>query len=283
MTTPDETTPDETKPHAIEPAGRVRLDIGDGLARLWLARPEARNGIDLAMVQAMAAALDIVAGELEQGRVRALLIGADGPAFSVGGDLRHLAGELERLPDELHIMIEMYHGDVLARLSELPVPVIAAAHGAVAGGGLGLLWAADVVVAADDLRIATGFIHLALSGDGGSSWHLPRLVGLSRARELIIGGRVLDAAEAYEWGLVGQVVPVAELADTALGRARALAAGPTHAVARMKKLLLGSSTSTYREQLVAERDAIVDCARTGDAAEGIRAFGERRAPKFSGR
>jgi 2-(1,2-epoxy-1,2-dihydrophenyl)acetyl-CoA isomerase len=267
----------------IEPAGRVRLDITDGLARLWLARPEQRNGIDLAMVQAMSAALDVVTKEIGQDRVRALLIGADGPAFTVGGDLRHLAGELERLPDELRIMIDTYHGDVLARLAELPVPVIAAAQGAVAGGGLGLLWVSDVVVAADDLRIATGFVHLALSGDGGSSWHLPRLVGLPRARELIIGGRVLDAAEAYEWGLVGQVVPAAELADTALERALALAAGPTHALARMKRLLLDSSTSSYREQLVAERDAIVDCARTGDAAEGIRAFGARRAPRFSGR
>jgi 2-(1,2-epoxy-1,2-dihydrophenyl)acetyl-CoA isomerase len=267
----------------IEPAGRVRLDIDDGLARLWLVRAEARNGIDLAMVQALSSALDVVTAQLEQGRVRALLIGADGPAFTVGGDLRHLAGELERLPEELSIMIDMYHRDVLGRLAELPVPVVAAAQGAVAGGGLGLLWTADVVLAADDLRIATGFVHLALSGDGGSSWHLPRLVGLSRARELIIGGRVLDAAEAQEWGLVGQVVPLAELADTALDRARALAAGPTHALAAMKRLLLHSSTSSYREQLAAERDEIVGCARTGDAAEGIRAFGERRAPRFSGR
>lgn len=275
-----------TTPHAgtpIEPGGRVALEIVDGLAHLRLARPEQRNGIDLAMVQALAAALDLVTKELEQDRVRALLISADGPAFTVGGDLRHLAGELERLPDELQIMIDSYHREVLGRLAELPVPVIAAAQGAAAGGGLGLLWVADVVVASDDLRIATGFVHLALSGDGGSSWHLPRLVGLPRARELILGGRVLDAAEAYEWGLVGQVVPKAELAEVALERARALAAGPTHALARMKRLLLDSSTASYHEQLLAERDAIVDCARTGDAAEGIRAFGERRAPRFTGR
>jgi 2-(1,2-epoxy-1,2-dihydrophenyl)acetyl-CoA isomerase len=274
VTTPPTNTP-------IEPAGRVSLEILDGLAHLRLVRAEQRNGIDLAMVQALCAALDVVTKELDS--VRALLISADGPAFTVGGDLRHLAGELDRLPDELQIMIDSYHRDVLARLAELPVPVIAAAQGAVAGGGLGLLWVADVVVAADDLRIATGFIHLALSGDGGSSWHLPRLVGLSRARELILGGRVLDAGEAYDWGLVGQVVPAAELAGTALERARALAVGPTHAMARMKRLLLESSTATYREQLLAERDAIVDCARTGDVAEGIRAFGERRAPRFSGR
>lgn len=267
----------------IEPPGRVRLDIEDGLARLTLVRVEQRNGIDLEMVQALAAALAAVTAEIEHGRVRALLIAAEGPAFTVGGDLRHFGGRLERLSEELGIMIDQYHSEVLAPLAELPVPVIAAAQGGVAGGGLGLLWVADVVVAADDLRIATGFVHLALSGDGGSSWHLPRLVGLPRARELILGGRVLDAAEAYDWGLVGQVVPAAELAATALERARALAAGPTHALARMKRLLLESSTATYREQLAAERDAIVDCGGTADAAEGIRAFGERRAPRFSGR
>lgn len=267
----------------IEPAGRVRLDIADGLAQLSLARPELRNGIDLAMVQALSAALDVVTKELAQDRVRALLVAADGPAFTVGGDLRHLSGELHRLPDELRTMIDIYHLDVLPRLAELPVPVITAAQGAVAGGGLGLLWSADVVVAADDLRIATGFVHLGLSGDGGSSWHLPRLVGLPRARELIIGGRVLDADEAYEWGLVGEVVPAAELADVAMERARALAAGPTRALARMKRLLLDSSTADYREQLTAERDAIVECGATRDAAEGIRAFGDRRAPRFSGR
>jgi 2-(1,2-epoxy-1,2-dihydrophenyl)acetyl-CoA isomerase len=161
--------------------------------------------------------------------------------------------------------------------------VLVAAHGAAAGGGLGLLWCADVVIAADDLRIATGFVHLALSGDGGSSWHLPRLVGLRRAQELIMGGRVLDAAEALDWGLVTRVVPAAELVEQALAQARALAAGPTYAIGRMKRLLLESSGHGYAEQLAAERDAIVDCARTGDAREGLAAFAARRPPRFAGR
>jgi 2-(1,2-epoxy-1,2-dihydrophenyl)acetyl-CoA isomerase len=264
----------------IEPPGRVSLDIGDGLAQLRLVRAEQRNGIDLAMVRALSAALDLVAAEPG---VRALLLAADGPAFTVGGDLHHLTEHIDRLPDELRTMIDVYHHEVLARLAELPFPVLAAAHGAVAGGGLGLLWSADQVIAADDLRIATGFVHLALSGDGGSSWQLPRLVGLTRARQLILGGRVLDAKEALDWGLVGEVVPAAELAETALARARELASGPSYAYSRMKRLLLESATASYREQLVAERDAIVDCARTGDAVEGIRAFVERRPPAFLGR
>ena len=266
---------------AADPAltDRVTLDIADGLARLRLARVEGRNGIDMAMVLALAAALDTVASDPG---VRALLIDADGPAFTVGGDLRHLGGQADRLPTELHEMISRYHR-TLDQLAALPIPVLVAAHGAAAGGGLGLLWCADMVVAADDLRIATGFVHLALSGDGGSSWHLPRLVGLRRAQELILGGRVLDAAEALDWGLVTRVVPAAELAEQALAQARALAAGPTYALGRMKRLLLESSVNSYPEQLAAERAAIVDCARTEDAREGLAAFAGRRPPRFVGR
>src|SRR5207302_6516795 len=118
--------------------------------------------------------------------------------FSVGGDLHHFAGALERLPEELDTLIASYHV-TLARLAALPVPVVCAVRGGAAGGGLGLLWCADVVIAAADLRLASGFAQLALSGDGGSTWHLPRLVGMRRAMEFTLGGRVLSAEEALEW------------------------------------------------------------------------------------
>jgi enoyl-CoA hydratase/carnithine racemase len=258
---------------------RVTLEITDGLAHLRLARPEGRNGIDMAMVRALTARFDTVVSDPG---VRALLIGADGPAFTVGGDLRHLGGQLDRLPVELDEMISLYHR-TLGGLAALPIPVLVAAQGAVAGGGLGLLWCADLVIAADDLRIATGFVHLGLSGDGGSSWHLPRLVGLRRAQELIMGGRVLGAEEALDWGLVTRVVPAGDLAGEALAQARALAAGPTYSLGRMKRLLLESWANSYPEQLAAERTAIVDCARTEDAKEGLAAFTARRAPTYLGR
>ena len=98
-----------------------------------------------------------------------------------------------------------------------------------------------------------------------------------------MGGRVLDAAEALDWGLVTRVVPAAELAEQALAQARALAAGPTYALGRMKRLLLESSGNSYAEQLAAERAAIVDCAGTEDAREGLAAFADRRPPRFTGR
>lgn len=262
-----------------EPTARTSLTIEGGLAHLRLVRASGRNGIDMAMVESLTAHVAQVA---EDPSVRALLIGADGPAFTVGGDLRHLDGQLDRLPAELDTMISSYHR-TLGLLAALPIPVVVAAHGAVAGGGLGLLWCADLAIAADNLRIATGFARLALSGDGGSSWHLPRLVGLRRAQELILGGRVLDAAEALDWGLVTRVVPVDELEAAALEQARAWAQGPTYSLGRMKRLLLESSTNSYPEQLAAERQAVVACAGTEDTKEGIAAFGARRPPKFLGR
>lgn len=258
---------------------RVRVEITDGLAELRMVRSEGRNGIDMAMVRGLDESLAAV--EDDPG-MRSLLVTAEGPAFTVGGDLGHLREHAARLPAELDAMIGIYH-DVLGRLSRLPVPVTVAARGAVAGGGLGLLWCADVVVAADDLRIATGFVHLALSGDGGSSWHLPRLVGLRRAQELILGGRVLEASEALDWGLVTRVVPGDELEERAHEQARAFADAPTVALAEMKRLLLDSSTREYPAQLAAERAAIVRCADTEDAQEGLTAFAARRRPSFRGR
>lgn len=258
---------------------RTVLEIADGLARLRLTRPDRRNAIDMAMAGGIAQRMDQL---VAAGDVRAVLIEAEGPAFTVGGDVDHLVGQLDRLSAELDDMITRFHG-ALARLAELPVPVVTAARGAVAGGGLGLFWCADLAIAGDDLRIATGFARLALSGDGGSSWHLPRLVGLRRAQELLLGGRVLDAAEALDWGLVTRVVPADSLATHALAVARELADGPTYAFGRMKRLLRESGGNTYREQLEAERAAIVDCGATSDGREGLAAFAERRSPRFSGR
>jgi 2-(1,2-epoxy-1,2-dihydrophenyl)acetyl-CoA isomerase len=213
--------------------------------------------------------------------VRALLISADGSAFSVGGDLEHFGGQLHRLPDALDEMVGPYH-QVLGRLAELPVPVVCAVRGAAAGGALGLLWCADVVLVAQDAKLATGFARLGLSGDGGSSWWLPRLVGMVRARELVLGGRVLSGVEAAEWGLVTRAVPAEDLEAQALAAARALAAGPTVAYGEMRRLLARSLSLDIEGGLAAELAACLRTGATADGREGIRAFGERRDPRFEG-
>jgi 2-(1,2-epoxy-1,2-dihydrophenyl)acetyl-CoA isomerase len=145
-----------------------------------------------------------------------------------------------------------------------------------------LLWTADVVIAGDDLKLATGFARLGLSGDGGRSWWLPRLVGLPRARELMLAGRVLSAREAADWGLVSRVVTREALNDEALALARDLAAGPTAAYGEIRRLLTRAGSLTLKEGLTAERHACVRCDATADSREGITAYLERREPRFEG-
>lgn len=259
-------------------ARRVELIVEDGVARLRLVRAEAANAIDPEGMRALHGAVVKCAADAS---VRAVLISAEGPAFTVGGDLRHLGAKLDRLPEELDEMVGTYHA-TLAQLAELPVPVVCAVQGGVGGGGLGLLWCADIVLAADDAKLAHGFAALGLSGDGGSSWWLPRLVGMRRARELLIGGRVLSAAEAEEWGLVSRVVPLERLEHQALAVTRELAAGPTVAYGEMRRLLARSLAVELEQGLTAEREAGVRCGATADAREGIAAFVERRQPRFEG-
>jgi 2-(1,2-epoxy-1,2-dihydrophenyl)acetyl-CoA isomerase len=258
---------------------RVQWSLEGGVAHVRLVRADARNAIDRLWVAEFDAAVTAV--EADPG-VRAVLISAIGPAFTVGGDLAHFATDLDRLAPELDDLITVYHG-TLVRLAGFPAPVVCAVHGAAAGGGLGLLWCSDVVIAADDAVLATGFGELALSGDGGSSWFLPRLVGMRRAKDIALFNRVLRADEALEWGLVTRVVPRDELEAEALETATRLAAGPTVAYGEIRRLLLRSLSADLADQLEAERVAIIRCGKTADAREGITAFLARRPPKFEGK
>jgi 2-(1,2-epoxy-1,2-dihydrophenyl)acetyl-CoA isomerase len=255
---------------------RVRLSIAGGVAEIRLTGADRHNAIDPEFIAGLREA---VAGATAPEAARAILVCADGPSFTVGGDLDHFNARRDRLSEELRAMIEPFHS-ALGDLAEAEVPVVCAAQGPAAGGGLGLLWGSDVVIAADDLKIATGFARIGLSGDGGSSWHLPRLVGARRARELILEGRVLNAAEALDWGLVTRVVPRAELDAAARAVAAQFAAGPSAAFGQMKALLQASGERSLRAGLAAELEAMTVTGATDDAVEGIAAFMERRTPRF---
>jgi 2-(1,2-epoxy-1,2-dihydrophenyl)acetyl-CoA isomerase len=179
-------------------------------------------------------------------------------------------------------MVSLYHR-ALDLFRRLDAPLVCAVRGGVAGGGLGLAYCADIVLAADDARFTLGFGGLGLSGDGGSSWFLPRLVGPRRAAELYFEQRVLTASEAVEWGIASRVVPAASLHSEAIAVARRLADGPTRAYAEIRGLLRGSADASLTDQLAAEQAALMRTAGTPDAAEGITAFGAKRTPRFRGR
>jgi 2-(1,2-epoxy-1,2-dihydrophenyl)acetyl-CoA isomerase len=258
----------------------IELAVADAVATITLARADARNAIDPAWVAALAGVVERVRERIsEREDIRCVLTRARGPAFSVGGDLGHFAAQIDDLSGELDAMTTPYH-ETLRVLAELPVPVVAAAHGAIAGGGLGLLWAADVVLVADDAKLATGFAKLGLSGDGGSSWYLPRLLGVRRATQLIMGGRILTGAEAVDWGLADRALPAAELEAAGRRTAVELAAGPTVAFGEMRRLVRTAFDRGLADGLRAETSALARCGATADGREGILAFVQRRPPSF---
>lgn len=265
---------------------RVVVEIDAGIAELRLTRADAGNAIDPAWVvafdEAVAGIETALAAPGGPAAIRAVLITAEGRAFTVGGDLKHFVGQRDRLADELESMVIPFNA-TLVRLAELPVPVVAAVHGPIAGGGLGLAWCSDIVIAAPEARFATGFHKLGLSGDGGSSWFLPRLVGLRRAQQMLLGGRVLDAAEALDWGLVTEVVPGGSLPARAREVAAELAAGPPLSLGRTRALLHGAFEVSLAEHMRREGEHMKASGATADAVEGVTAFAERRAPVFRAR
>jgi 2-(1,2-epoxy-1,2-dihydrophenyl)acetyl-CoA isomerase len=263
------------RPDAAEER-RLDVSLNDGLARLRLVRPDAANAIDLAF----AIELEAAAETCRRGRARVVLITAEGRQFCGGGDLKSfaaqpdLAGHLREVTDHLHAGV--------AALVALDAPVIAAVQGPAAGAGLGLVGAADLVLAAESASFVVAYTRLGLSPDGSTSWFLPRLVGLRRALDLTLTNRVLDAAEALDWGLITRVVPDDELGQEAEALAKSLATGPTAAFGEAARLLRAASSRDLPTQLRAEADALVTRARGVDGREGVAAFAERRPPNFAG-
>lgn len=258
----------------------LRCGVVDGVATLRLNRPDRGNSFDLALAVALDEATATITRDPE---VRSILLVGEGPMFSAGGDIGvFAAAEPGRLGATLERMTDHYHAAV-ARLSECDAPVVCAVRGAAAGGGLGLVCVADLVIAADDSRFVVGYDRLGLTSDGGTTWALPRLVGLRRAQRFYLEGRPWGAQEALEAGLVTRLVPDADVEQEALAAARRLAAGPTAALGHVRRLLRSSFAHGSREGLRAEQRSLVAVADGPDATEGIAAFTAKRAPTFQGR
>lgn len=258
----------------------VEMAVVDGLATVTLNRPDAKN----AMNQDLADELYEIAQRIaHDSTVRAVLITGSGALFSVGGDITVFASTpSEEVPEVLGRMAGRYH-DALRQFSRLQVPVVAAVHGAVAGGALGLIYVSDIVLAAEGTKFATGFGQIGLTGDGGNSWFLPRLVGARRAAELYFEDRVLNAHEAEDWGLITRVVPASELGEQGAAVARKLATGPTVAYGAMRALFQQSSTTTLSQQLADEAAAVGLIGSSRDAQRAFTSFIARQHPTFEGK
>jgi 2-(1,2-epoxy-1,2-dihydrophenyl)acetyl-CoA isomerase len=268
---------------ALDPTERpmetLSLAVDDGVATLRMSRPEVRNAIDQRVADELLEAAIRIAGDPT---VRVLLVVGDGPDLTVGGDIAYftehsdddLGALLRRMTTPFHLAFQV--------LAHLDAPIVTVAHGAVAGGGLGLVYAADVVVAAEDARFVTAFGALGLSGDGGGTWHLPRRIGPARAAWAYLANEPIDAPTALELGLVTEVVPALDARERGEAVARRLAAGPTRAFAQMRGLLRDSWGRSLPDQLHAETAALVATGRTADARRGIDAFLTKQRPTFEG-
>lgn len=267
---------------ALDGDGRLQtIDyrVEDGLATVCFNRPDQRNAINLRLAEEF---LDVARRVTADPTVRAVLLCGNGPALSVGGDIGYFLDNKEQGYSALfEKMISPFH-ETYDIVSRLDVPIVTAAHGAVAGGGLGFVYAADLVVAADDARFVTAFAAIGLSGDGGGTYHLPRLIGPRRAAQAYLRNTPISAEEALDWGLVNEIVPAAELRDRATALARELAQGPTVAYGTMRNLLRESWNNDLPRQLTAELRGTKTTGATRDAATAIAAFAERRTPSFEG-
>lgn len=252
------------------------LTTENGVGEIVLNRPDKLNALNLELVEQLHAALQTA----ESGDLRALILRAEGRAFSAGRDL---AGVDPETDDAERILTEVFN-PLIRRVRELPAPTCAAVQGACLGVGLGLALACDVVIAADDARIGSPFGRIGAVLDSGGHAFFVERVGSHRALELIYTGRLLSGTEAAAWGLLNRSVPAAQLLDEVRRLAAAVAQGPTTAFRTSKTIVRRIADEHLRleEVLAAEAAAQGAASRTADYREGFAAFQSKREPRFIG-
>ncbi|MBC2868191.1 enoyl-CoA hydratase/isomerase family protein [Streptomyces mexicanus] len=266
-------------------ADTVLYEVSDGLATITLNRPEAMNALNIATKAALRDAAEAAAAD---GAVRAILLTAAGDrAFCVGQDLKEHIGLLhsDRQTGSGQTMstVKEHYNPIVRALAGAPKPVVAAVNGVAAGAGFGFALAADHRIVADTASFTTSFAGVALTADSGVSWTLPRVVGPSRATDLLLFPRSITAQEAYELGIANRVVPAAELRAEAERTARALAQGPTLAYAALKESVAYGLTHSLTETLEKEDELQTRAGQSEDHAIAVQAFVNKEKPTYLGR
>ena len=257
----------------------LKFEVSDQVATITLHRPDAANSLNRQMGDELLAVANHC---ISNTNIRAVILTAEGKIFCAGGDVAGFAdsanpGELLRgITSGLHAAIQ--------RFQRMDAPLVIAVNGVAAGAGMSIAISGDFVLAGESAQFTMAYTRIGLSPDGSSTFFLPRLVGVLKAKELMINNPVLSATEALELGLVSQVVPDGELMEAAQKLAGKLAAGPTRAYGEVKRLLADSLNSSLDAQLERETRAIADLANySQDAKNGIAAFMAKEKATFKGR
>lgn len=254
----------------------VRTETHDGVATVVIDRPDAYNALDLPTMERLANALVTLGGDAS---VRAVVITGAGKAFCSGGDLKWATAFPAGAPAAFHELAARFHVGI-TEIRRMPKPVVAAINGPAAGGGFSLALACDLRVMAQSAVLKQAYTSSGLCFDGGATYTLPRLVGLSRALEIAALDPAIDAAQALAWGLVSRLAPDGQVLAAAQGLAREIAARSVEAYAACKRLITDSYDTPLETQLERERAALSRSGASPDGREGLAAFVAKRKPVF---
>ena len=256
----------------------VLVKTSEQVATITLNRPEVGN----AMSPLLARELSHIAICCDDDKdIKAVIITGTGRLFCAGGDLKIFADA----GDKAQSLLKTMAGDLhlaLSRFARMQAPVIAAVNGTAGGAGFSLAMAADLAIASKSAKFTMAYTNAGLSPDGSSTFYMPRKIGDRRARELMLTNRLLSSEEALDWGIVNQVVEDAKVLEAATTLGKQFAKGPTLAIAAVKTLLNETFEHGLETQMELEARSIAALSTTNDGQEGIEAFLQKRAAKFSG-
>lgn len=257
----------------------ILVDLREGYRVITLNRPQRLNACNEAMLDVLSAALSEAEADSS---CRALLLTGAGRGFCAGQDLNDRLAKAEETT-VLGGAQEKFYNPLVRKIRALPFPVVAAVNGVAAGAGANIALACDIVLAARSATLIQSFARIGLIPDSGGTWNLPRLVGPARARALMLLAQPLPAEKAEAWGMIWKAVDDAALIGEAEKLCAHFASAPTAGLALTKRALDAAWTNDFSTQLDLERDLQREASLTPDYAEGVRAFMEKRPPKFIGR
>jgi 2-(1,2-epoxy-1,2-dihydrophenyl)acetyl-CoA isomerase len=261
-------------------ADLVRYDVAGGVGTITLNRPDAMNALDIATKDALVDAVEQAASD---SAVRAVVFTGTGRAFCVGQDLKEHTHLIAHDPAKVWDTVGKHYNPIATALATMPKPVIAAVNGVAAGAGASFAFACDFRLVADTAGFNLAFAGIALSCDSGSSFWLPRLVGPTKATELLMLPRTISAEESLSLGIATSVLPAADLATAAAELAATLAAGPTLAYTSIKASLLHAQTHSLPEALAFEAEKMALTGVSEDHRGAVDAFVAKQKPTFTGR
>ncbi len=265
-------------------SNEILFDVKDSVAEVTFNRPDSLNSMDDGFAELLIKySLEISSDET----IRCIILKGNGDYFCAGGDVKMFKSILNHSSDMRKVHFKKFLNQIhmaLLNLINHSAPIISSVHGAAAGFGFSFVLASDISIATEDTKFSLAYSQIGLSPDGGSTFFLPRIIGLKRAKELAFLGDKFDASHALNLGLINRVVKTKdELDNEVYNLSQKISNGPSYAIGLTKKLMNNSLNSDIVQQLQDETNAFADSASSEDFVEGVQSFIEKRIPKFIGK